>query len=177
MPIREAPSIEIRPAAWPADQGVSEALLRGYAAHLAKGLHTGAGICLTNFEQELAEAATRWSLPRGVLLLAFVDGEPCGCVGLKLLPEPHSDACELKRLWVEPGARGLGLGRALVEVAADWCCRQGRPTMLLDTVPAAMPEAVSLYRAVGFQETERYNANDVPGILFMERQLDCPEVK
>ncbi len=75
----------------------------------------------------------------------------------------------MKRLWVEESAQGHGLGRGLVAAATEWCLSQGIGTLLLDTVPAAMPTAVALYRSMGFTETERHNENDVPGLLFMQK--------
>jgi carbonic anhydrase len=77
----------------------------------------------------------------------------------------------MKRLWTEPAARGTGTGRALIEEAMAWSRQQGAITLLLDTVASAMPEAVRLYRRMGFEETERHNANLIPGLLFMKREL------
>ena len=115
--------------------------------------------------------AQLWSPPHGVLLLAFVAGEPAGCVAVKLRADRHPLACEMKRLWVGETARGLGLGRRLILAAEDWSRAQGACTLLLDTVVAAMPEAVALYRSIGFTECERHNANETAGLLFLRKEL------
>jgi GNAT superfamily N-acetyltransferase len=77
----------------------------------------------------------------------------------------------MKRLWVAPEARGLGLGRRLVEAAIGWARGARYTAMALDTVPSAMPEANRLYRAMGFTEIERYHANQVDGIAFFRLEL------
>ncbi len=74
----------------------------------------------------------------------------------------------MKRLWVEPAHRGLRLGRQLAQAAIAWSRDHGSAVLLLDTVPAAMPEAGALYRSLGFVETERHNSNPVPGLQFLK---------
>jgi len=77
----------------------------------------------------------------------------------------------MKRLWIEPSTRGTGLGRSLIQAAMEWSRAQCAKELLLDTVADAMPEAVLLYRRMGFVETERHNANPIPGLLFMKMDL------
>ena len=157
----------IRPAAWPDDEDTARRLLRNYAAHLAGG---PANICIGDFDREPDRIATVFSLPDGVLLLAFLEERPAGCVAVKVRHDRQA-TCEMKRLWVEPDARGRALGRRLSQAAIDWSREHGAETLLLDTVPAAMPQAAALYRALGFTETERHNTNPVPGLQFMHLRL------
>ena len=142
-------------------------LLREYAAYLNHSLGTE-HICLAEYERELASLP----LPYEVLLLAFAvdsDGqeEAAGCVLLK----PIAGACEMKRLWVRPKFRSLGLGRKLVEALITKAQRRGYTAMYLDTVPAAMQAAYHLYRELGFKPVERYNDNPVPDVVFFRRDL------
>lgn len=162
-------AVSIRLAAWPADEAAAANLLRNYAAHLAAGQNGAAAICLEGYEQEVASLAELWSPPNGVLLLAFVDGRPAGCVGVKVRHD-RPGSCEMKRLWAEAHARGIGLGRGLALAAIAWTRVHGASTLLLDTVPEAMQQAVALYLSLGFHLTERHNSNVVPGLQFM--QLD-----
>ena len=159
--------VAIRPAVWPQDQDTAKRLLRNYAAHLAGG---PANICIADFDRELDNIATAWSLPQGVLLLAFAAEQPAGCVAVKVRHDRHA-TCEMKRLWVEPAARGHSLGRRLSQSAIRWASDFGADTLLLDTVPAAMPQAAALYVALGFTETERHNTNPVPDLQFMQLRL------
>jgi ribosomal protein S18 acetylase RimI-like enzyme len=77
----------------------------------------------------------------------------------------------MKRLYVRPAARGLGVGRALAEqVMAEARAAAGYASMRLDTVPA-MREAQGLYTALGFREIGAYTRNPVAGARFLELRL------
>lgn len=166
-PAEPGNTVVVRPAGWPEDGPTAACLLRNYAMYLAAG---PAKICLGNLDAEIAAQSQLWSQPNGVLLLAFVNGDPAGCVAVKVRHD-RAGACEMKRLWVESGFRGLRVGRLLAEAAIAWSRSRGADVLLLDTHPSAMPEAVSLYRSLGFADTERHNDNPVPGVTFMHRML------
>lgn len=137
-------------------------LFREYAASLAVDLG------FQGFEQELAELPGRYAPEhRGALLLVEVDGGCRGCVALRAV---DAERCELKRLYVRPAARGLGLGRRLTEEAIACARRLGYARMVLDTLPS-MDEARALYRTLGFVETAPYRFNPVPGTSFLELEL------
>lgn len=104
--------------------------------------------------------------PRGAFLLAMSDGLPVGCVGLK---GGSGDTAEIKRLWVCPSARGLGLARRLMTAAEDAARDLSIATLRLDT-NRALPEAAKLYRATGWTEIERFN-DDPYAELFFEKRL------
>ena len=103
--------------------------------------------------------------PHGAFLAAMSDGLPLGCVGLK----GGAEFAEIKRLWVSPDARGLGLGRRLMDAAEEAARRLGIVILRLDT-NSALPEAASLYRKSGWAEIARFNDDPYPD-LFFEKQL------
>lgn len=103
--------------------------------------------------------------PKGHFLVAFIEGDPIGCVGLQVL-EPG--VCEVKHLWVEPSARGKGTGRALLAAAEDLARRRGATRVVLDTA-AALHEAIALYRSSGFVEVAAYNDNPHAQLWFEKR--------
>ncbi|HEY8030059.1 MAG TPA: GNAT family N-acetyltransferase [Gaiellaceae bacterium] len=114
---------------------------------------------LVGFDEEVER------LPDGYDVVLLAGGE--GCVALRRLDER---ACEMKRLYVRPSARGTGSGRALVAAAIEYARGRGYEVMRLDTLPR-MAEAATLYRSFGFAEIERYNDNPAPGVRFMELRL------
>ena len=92
--------------------------------------------------------------PRGVLLLATADGQSHGCVAVRLTAPATAD---LKRLWVAPASRGLGLASRLLAAAEAEARGLGATTIRLDT-NRALTEAIALYRARGFAEVPAFNA-------------------
>lgn len=105
--------------------------------------------------------ATSMRPPLGTFLLARSDGLPIGCVGLK----GGSDYGEIKRLWVSPAARGLGLARRLMTEAEAAARALGITLLRLDT-NSALPEAVALYRKTGWTEIARFNDDPYPDRFF-----------
>jgi DNA-binding MarR family transcriptional regulator/GNAT superfamily N-acetyltransferase len=103
--------------------------------------------------------------PRGTFILAMSDGLPIGCVGLK---GNGSEIAEIKRLWVAPSARGLGLGRRLMEAAENAARELSIKVLRLDT-NSALPEAGQLYRRSGWTEIARFNDDPYPDLFFEKR--------
>jgi ribosomal protein S18 acetylase RimI-like enzyme len=136
-------------------------LFRQYAQSL------GIDLSFQDFEDEVAALPGDYSPPGGCLLVAFSIGSPAGCVGVRPV-EPG--ICEMKRLYVSPEARGLGLGRALAEAAIRFGRDAGYRTMRLDTLPQ-MAAARALYRHLGFREIPPYRYNPILGTTFMELAL------
>jgi len=137
------------------------ALLREYAASLAFELD------FQDFDRELAELPGAYAPPRGALLVARVDDRPAGCVALRPLAD---DICEMKRLFVQPSARGLGLGRRLATAVVAEARRLGYARMRLDTTPG-MESAQALYAELGFVEIPPYTHNPVQGTRFLELEI------
>ncbi len=143
-------------------------LLREYADTL------GVDLCFQNFEAELANLPGEYAEPSGALLLALVDGQPAGCVGLRPLPDvDYPNACEMKRLYVRPAHRGGGLGRVLAQRLMDLATQAGYSHMLLDTLDD-MEAARSLYVTLGFEEIPPYYFNPIPGAHYLKAELDAP---
>jgi len=155
----------IRAVASMEDVQIARDLFREYAASL------GFSLCFQDFAAELERITEIYSPPEGALLLAFEEGAPAGCVGLKRLPD---GGCELKRLYVRPSARGRGIGRKLAAEIMKQAVSSGFRIMRLDTIEETMREAVALYRSLGFYEIAPYYDNPVPGALFMECDLMTP---
>ena len=129
--------------------------------------HPDARWCLESYFSELArrfdagfESARSISAdddeltpPAGLLLMATLHGEPVGCGGVKL----HDDApAEIKRMWVAPAARGLGLGRRLLADLEARAAGGGARVARLET-NRTLTEAISLYRASGYREVTPFN--------------------
>lgn len=91
--------------------------------------------------------------PAGCLLLAQLHGEPVGCGAVKHLPGGPSD---IKRMWVSPAARGLGLGRRLLAELEAVAARSGATATRLET-NRALTEAIALYRSAGYREVPAFN--------------------
>jgi DNA-binding MarR family transcriptional regulator/GNAT superfamily N-acetyltransferase len=91
--------------------------------------------------------------PRGLFLVARLHGDPVGCAGLKL---PQGAPAEIKRMWVAPRARRLGLGRRFLTELEARAAEHGRDLLRLDT-NKALAEAVGLYHSFGFAEVPAFN--------------------
>ncbi len=130
-------------------EGLRE-LFREYAAWLQ------VDYCLKDFEAELAALPGDCVPPAGGLWAARVDGEVAGCVALKPLGER---VAEIKRLWVRPAHRGLGLGRQLAEAALQGAKAGGHRSVVLETLDF-MTAAQTLYAEIGFREVPKGAAPD-----------------
>jgi DNA-binding MarR family transcriptional regulator/GNAT superfamily N-acetyltransferase len=89
-----------------------------------------------------------------VVLLARLDEEPIGCVGLY---EPEPGVCEIKRMWVHESARGLGIARRLLVELEALARQRGACAIRLET-NKSLTEAIALYRSAGFVEVPPFNA-------------------
>jgi ribosomal protein S18 acetylase RimI-like enzyme len=153
----------IVPVRTPSDLADVIALFTAYASSLSIDL------AYQDFADEMAAMPGKYAPPKGELLLARgADGQPLGCVGLRPLDAPG--CCEMKRLYVAPEGRGLGVGRALAEEIISAAKRIGYREMRLDTLPE-MDKAIAIYRTLGFVSIAPYYDTPIAGTLFLAKQL------
>ena len=145
--------------------------------------HPGAQECLRAYYAELHERfeagfdPARSSLPDpgelsapdGLFLLARLHGEPVGCAGLKV---PAGAPAEIKRMWVAPHARGVGLARRLLAELESRAAALGRDVLRLET-NKTLTEAIGLYRSAGFAEIAAFN-NEPYAHHWFEKRIAVP---
>jgi putative acetyltransferase len=151
----------IVPATSPDTIATIRTLLRDYQ------MLVGVDLCFQGFEAELRDLPGGYAPPRGRLLLAMHDGRDVGCVALR---DVGAGRCEMKRLFVRPDARGLGLGGALVAEVMREARAIGYEEMVLDTLPS-MVEAQRMYERLGFRDVAAYCENPVVGARYRGLRL------
>lgn len=126
-----------------------------------------ARICLERYYKELASRfddgfdpasslpapASELIPPRGIFLVAMVDGRPVGCGAIKGI---GGDRASIKRMWVSSDARGLGVGRRILQALEEHAARLGFSTLRLET-NRFLPEAIGLYRTSGYRDVPAFN--------------------
>jgi ribosomal protein S18 acetylase RimI-like enzyme len=147
----------------PAQPG-AEYCLREYFAELDRRIDAG-----YDPSAALPCEAEEMRLPAGMFLVASLDGEPVGCAALKF----HTgQAAELKRMWVSPGRRGLGIGRKLLEEIERRAADHGSPAVRLDT-NHTLTEAIAMYRSAGYVPVAPFN-DDPYADQWFEKHLRPP---
>ena len=106
--------------------------------------------------------------PRMRIFLLHLDGEPVGCGGIWL----HDDYAEVKRFYVIPSARGMGLARAIMARLDDEARAVGMKIIRLE-VGVSQPAALGLYHALGYIQRGPFGdyPTDDPRSVFMEKAL------
>jgi DNA-binding MarR family transcriptional regulator/predicted N-acetyltransferase YhbS len=123
--------------------------LEAYFAELGRRFDTG-----FDHTRSISAGNAELTLPAGLLLVATLHAEPVGCGALKL----HDDEpAELKRMWVSPDVRGLGVGRRLLQELEREASAHGASAVRLET-NRSLTEAIALYRAQGYREVPAFNA-------------------
>jgi ribosomal protein S18 acetylase RimI-like enzyme len=184
LPLAGAPDIVLLTPDDPAALAATRSIFLEYASGL------GIDLCFQNFDDELESLPGDYAEPRGALLLALVDagahgapGTPAltlsdgriahvaGCCALRPLDTAdYPNAAEMKRLYVRPGFRGLGLGRRLAESILDAGRAAGYACVLLDTLDD-MESARALYEDLGFTEVPPYYHNPIAGSHYLKAEL------
>jgi putative acetyltransferase len=136
-------------------------LVREYAASLNVDLG------FQNFDEELRHFEVEYAPPDGTFLLARNSDEYLACGAFRRF---SATDCEMKRLYVRPSGRGLGLGRRIAVALIGEAKSLGYGRMLLDTLPT-MQSAQSLYKSLGFEATPPYRFNPIEGTSFLGLDL------
>lgn len=159
MPIAE--NLTVVPVVTDEDLEAVKTLFRAYVDWL------GIDLSYQGFEEELAGMPGKYAPPEGALFAAKnEDGQVVGCVGLRRFG--NNGTCEMKRLYVLPVGRGLGVGGALVSRVLEAAVEAGYRDMVLDTLPS-MTGAIKLYRAAGFEEVSAYYDTPIEETVFFRK--------
>jgi DNA-binding MarR family transcriptional regulator/GNAT superfamily N-acetyltransferase len=129
--------------------------------------HRDARFCLAEYVAELNRRSTRVfdpsvgatarphevRPPAGQFFVAYLHGEPIGCGAVKY----HADApAEIKRMWIAPQVRGLGIGRRLLETLEACAVASGAKVAHIET-SEVLTEALALYRSAGWVDVPAFN--------------------
>ncbi len=93
-----------------------------------------------------------------------------GCGALSFLDDTTA---EIKRMWISPQSRGLGLGKRLLARLEEESCRAGRTHVVLDT-NGTLIEAIAMYRAGGYVDIDAYNDNPYADHWFAKTLTETP---
>jgi DNA-binding MarR family transcriptional regulator/GNAT superfamily N-acetyltransferase len=147
--------------------------------------HADARYCLAEYVAELNRRSTRGfdpsvgatalphevRPPAGAFFVAYLHDEPIGCGAVK----HHADArADIKRMWLAPQARGLGLGRRLLSTLEDCALADGAEVARLETSEVLI-EAISLYRSAGWVEVPPFNDEPFADHWFEKPLLRRPQ--
>jgi GNAT superfamily N-acetyltransferase len=170
-----APSVRIIQAESPADLACVSELFLEYATSLGWDLSQGG-----RFADEIAAPPGPYAPPAGSLMLAIVDDEAAGVLGLQPVPVDvrvegvgAATAGELKRLFVRDGFRRLGIGRALMVRAEDEARSRDYDHLVLTTSEQMFPLAQSVYDVLGYGPTQPYRSDmgDFTGVRWLGKNL------
>ena len=120
------------------------------------------------FSKELEQIDVMYKYPEGGIFLIKNNGVSVGCVAVRTFSEGIG---ELKRMYIQEEARGLKLGKQLLEAALQYSKSIGHKAIRLDTMPE-MQAAIKLYRTAGFREIAPYRLNPFEEALFFELKFD-----
>jgi ribosomal protein S18 acetylase RimI-like enzyme len=147
---------------------------RGLFQAYGEFLRAEGGHCWFNYEklrQEILDMPLSFTSKNGAVLVAFADGAAIGCIAFREMPDcAERDRCEIKRLFVLPGNRGLGAGLRLASAALEQARAKGYRAAYLDTQPSTMGAAYQAYLKLGFEEYERRGEGEA-AISFMRKSL------
>ena len=141
-----------------AGSSAAQAAMTAYFAELAARFPAG-------FDATGYLAADDYNPPRGRFFLAMAGDVVAACGGLVWIDD---SVAEIKRMWVDPAARGRGLATRMLAFLEQTALASGRPVVRLDTNPVLL-EAIAMYRKNGYLDIARYNDNPYAGLWFEKR--------
>jgi len=130
-------------------------------------LELGIDLCFQGFQEELAKLPGKYGPPGGALLLVYEGDLPVACGAIRDLGDGYA---ELKRLYVRPAYRGVGLGKRITHALQDRARAFGYLILRLDTLRRLEP-ALTMYKSLGFEETAPYNENPEEDIVYLQQAL------
>jgi len=136
----------------------AQAAMTAYFAELAARFPTG-------FDPTGYLTPDDYNPPRGRFFLAMDGDAVAACGGVVWIDD---SVAEIKRMWVDPAARGRGLATRLLAFLEVTALESGRSTVRLDTNPVLL-EAIAMYRKNGYADIDRYNDNPYAGLWFEKR--------
>lgn len=148
-----------------ADFNIAKELFIEYANSL------GFSLCFQGFDKEIATIDQQYAMPNGLLLLLKdeVTAKTVGCVGLRKQAE---GVAELKRMYIQPDYRGKGGGELMLKKII--LLNRMMPlyqSIVLDTIPETMGNAIALYRKMGFVEIPPYYESDIKERICMKLKI------
>ncbi len=152
---------QLRPAQLPQDHDALVALIQAYVAWLDMDMS------FQNFDDEMAQFDSIYSLPHGMFWVAQAAGILVGCVAFKHLDERTA---EVKRLYVQPAFRGQRLGDQLMQLLVEKTRQLGYQRLVLDTVPKTVA-AQAIYLRMGFKPIAPYYSGHTLATAFFELAL------
>ncbi len=114
-------------------------------------------------ETEFANLPGKYAAPEGRVLVAERNGKLVGCIAFR---EVNSEICEMKRLYVRPEGRGVGLGLQLTRLLIAAAIEVGYVEMRLDVL-AEFEKARAIYESLGFAPADPISFNPLPGTSFL----------
>ena len=121
-----------------------------------------------NIDKELDNLPGKYSKPDGCIILAWDNFDSIGCIGMRPI---DGLKCEIKRLYLKPNYRGLGLGMLLTKKIISYSKERKYVKAYLDTT-SKMKKAISIYKSLGFVEISPYYNNPLPDVIFFELNLE-----
>lgn len=171
--IRRSNRISVRLVRRPDEVEAARVLFREYRAWLVNHWRETQSddrilqIGLGYLDSEIETLPGAYVPPRGALALATKRGAPAGCGALRPVDDTTG---EVKRIFVRPAARGVGVGHRIARALLRRAKALGYARVVLDTLPT-MTNAAELYRKVGFIPIASYWDHPVAGALFFEYRL------
>lgn len=154
--------VKLIEATSPYDYTLAVQLFMEYAAQIKIDL------AFQNFSKEIENLEAQYSKPKGIIYIAYNEqNSPLGCFGIR---EFGGAICELKRMYLKEEARGLGIGKKMLQTAIVTGKKLGYKKMRLDTL-STMHSAIRLYEKAGFYEIQSYRFNPFDGAKYFEIEL------
>jgi len=154
-------SIELKEVKTEEDFSKAKILILEYVTWL------GIDLSFQNFDHELNTLPETYGSPNGGLCIVLRDNKAVGVAGIKRFSETE---CEVKRMYVQPESRSLGIGKLLITQCIEIAKRLNYNTIKLDTADF-MKSAIKLYSDSGFIEIPAYRHNPYDEARFFEMKL------